>query len=88
MKIIEVKPRVSLVLVGILALAISGCGPSQPPIPSMKDAYATIDDMARKTQGDYTKLTPAEQSEIDSFAKGHGKDYLAKRYKIITSGGK
>jgi predicted lipoprotein len=88
MKIIEDKPRVSLIVVGVLALAMFSCGPSQPPIPSMKEAYATIDDMARRTQGDYTKLTPAEQSQIDSFAKGHGKTYLAKRYKIITTGGK
>ncbi|HEY3781199.1 MAG TPA: hypothetical protein VGL56_08965 [Fimbriimonadaceae bacterium] len=79
--------RISLV-VALFAIALMGCGPSYPEAPPMKEVYSTIDAMARRTQGDYTKLTPAEQSEIDSFARGHGKDYIAKRYKIITTGGK
>jgi hypothetical protein len=87
MKTIEDMPRVSLI-VAFVAIALVGCGPSYPAIPTMKQAYATIDDMARRTKGDYTKLTPAEQSQIDAFARGHGKDYLSKRYKIITTGGK
>jgi hypothetical protein len=54
----------------------------------MKDTYNTIDDMARKTQGDFTKLTPKEQDDLNSFARGHGKQYLLSRYKILTTGAK
>jgi|GEM_PF-5292949 len=90
----EISP-LYLGLIAVVVVAFVGfvgykslSGPTYPPVPSMKDTYQTIDDMARKTQGDFSKLSPQEQSDLNSFAKGHGKEYLAKRYKIITTGGK
>jgi hypothetical protein len=95
MKDIKEIPPVYLGLIGILAIGAIGffgframSGPSYPAIPTMKDAYQSIDDLARKSQGDYSKLSPQEQASLDSFARGHGKEYLAHRYKIITTGGK
>ena len=61
-------------------------GPSYPAIPSMKQAYQSIDDMALKSQGDFSKLTSQQQQDLNSFARGHGAQYLKSRYKILTSG--
>ena len=90
----EISP-LYLGLIAIAALAVIGffgykvmSGPSYPAIPAMKDTYQSIDDMARKSQGDFSKLSSEEQSNLNSFARGHGKEYLANRYKIITNGGK
>jgi len=95
MKDIKEIPPLYLGLIVVLVLAVVGffgfrtlSGPSYPAIPTMKDAYASIDDMARKTQGDFSKLSPQQQADLNSFARGHGKEYLANRFKIITTGGK
>jgi hypothetical protein len=71
-----------LVFVGYRTLS----GPSYPEIPSMKQAYQSIDDMARKSQGDFSKLTAQQQLDLNSFARGHGAQYLSSRYKVLTSG--
>jgi len=93
----EIKeiPPLYLGLIAVAAVAVIGffgframSGPSYPAIPTMKDTYRSIDDMARRSQGDFSKLSPDEQAELNSFARGHGKEYLANRYKIITTGGK
>ena len=90
----EIPPRY-LVIIAVVAVGIVGFfgyrslrGPSYPPITNIKDTYNSIDDMARKTQGDFTKLTPKEQDDLNSFARGHGKQYLQSRYKILTTGAK
>jgi hypothetical protein len=93
MKDIKEMSPVTLVVIAVVAVALIGffgyrvlAGPSYPAIPSMKDAYQSIDDMARKSQGDFTKLSPKEQDDLNSFARGHGKQYLLSRYKVLTSG--
>jgi hypothetical protein len=95
MKDIKEIPPLYLGLVAILALVVIGfvgfkamSGPTYPAIPQMKDTYKSIDDMARSSQGDFSKLSPDQQADLNSFARGHGKEYLANRYKIITTGGK
>lgn len=95
MKDIKEIPPLYLGLIAILAVAVVGffgframSGPSYPAIPKMSDAYKSIDDMARKSQGDFSKLSADEQANLNSFARGHGKEYLANRYRIITTGGK
>jgi hypothetical protein len=95
MKDIKEIPTPYLGLIAIVILALIGffgyrvmSGPSYPNIPTMKDTYQSIDDMARKSQGDFSKLSAQEQANLNSFARGHGKEYLTNRYKIITTGGK
>ena len=61
-------------------------GPSYPAIPDMKQAYQSIDDMALKSQGDFSKLTTQQQADLNSFARGHGQQYLKSRYKVLTTG--
>jgi hypothetical protein len=88
----ELSPLHWAGIVVVLAVVVGFLGyrslaaPSHPPIPDMKQAYQSIDDMARKTQGDFSKLAPSEQNDLNSFAKGHGKQYLLARYKILTTG--
>ncbi len=84
-----------LAIIAVLVVGVIGFfgyrslrGQSYPPITSMKDTYQSIDDMARKTQGDFSKLTPKEQDDLNSFSRGHGKQYLLSRYKILTTGAK
>ena len=95
MKDVKQIPALYIGIIIVLAVGFIGfvgykslSGPSYPAIPAMKDTYQSIDDMARKTQGDFSKLSPADQNNLNSFARGHGKEYLANRYKIITTGGK
>jgi hypothetical protein len=91
MKDIREVPPAYLVAIAVLAVAVIGffgfrtlSGPSYPVGPDMHQAYKTIDDMARSSGGDFSKLTPDEQKQINDFARGNGKNYLAKRYKVIT----
>ena len=86
-------PRLYLGLAAILVVALVAfigykalSGPSYPAIPNMKQAYQSIDDMALKSQGDFTKLTPQQQQDLNSFARGHGAQYLKSRYNVLSSG--
>ena len=95
MKDVKEIPALYLALIAVVVVGVVGflgyralSGPSYPAIPKMTDTYKSIDDMARRSQGDFSKLTAEEQSNLNSFARGRGKEYLANRYKIITTGGK
>jgi hypothetical protein len=95
MKDIKEIPPIYLAIIAVVVVAAVGffgyralSGPSYPQIPTMKDTYTSIDAMARKSSGDFSKLSPEEQANLNSFARGHGKEYIANRYKILTTGAK
>lgn len=62
----------SIILVG-LGLIATGCGSDQPA-PSPNSDF--IVEMARKTRGDATKLTPEERAKMDELTNGKTEDVL------------
>ena len=84
-----------IIVVIVAALAIIGflgfkamAGPVREA-PSSQEMYGTVAKMAKKSGGDYSKLTPDDQKFLDLMSHGHGQKLLENEYaRTNASGGK
>ncbi|HZP83761.1 MAG TPA: hypothetical protein VFB21_19120 [Chthonomonadaceae bacterium] len=81
-----VPPRVilaaALALVVFLGwMAYRTFGPFTPPKTfTVQDQKAWVAKLARETQGDFDKLSPADQTKLNNISFGNGATYLKKTY--------
>jgi hypothetical protein len=83
-----------IVVVAVLAVAIIGfygyrkvAGQDAPQVTKAADARKSIEQLARQSGGDYTKLSPDEQKLLDVTYRGNGQRALANVYKGLTESG-
>lgn len=87
-------PVIVMVAVAVLAAALIGLFGYRTLVPSgggqatkAADTRRSIEDMARKSGGDYTKLSPDEQKLLDATYRGNGQRALHNVYKSLTESG-
>ena len=83
-----------IVIVAVLAVAIIGffgyrkvVAQDAPQVTKAADARKSIEQLARQSEGDYTKLTPDEQKLLDTTYRGNGQRALRNVYKSLTASG-
>jgi hypothetical protein len=92
-KQIPVQIAVPIGAVAVAAICFYGyrtvAGPSFPKAPSAKELHSSAEQLALKSGGDFSKLTPDEQKMLDNMTLGHGKRFVEINYaKLSASGGK
>jgi hypothetical protein len=83
-----------IVAIAVLAVGIIGffgyktvAGQSTPQVTKAVDARKSIEQLARQSEGDYSKLTPEEQKLLDVTYRGNGQRALRNVYKTLTASG-
>jgi hypothetical protein len=80
-------PPQAIVAVALLLAVVIGWmayrtfGPlSQPKTFTVQDQKTWVAELARKSGGDFTRLTPAEQQKLDGISLGNGAKMLQSAY--------
>jgi hypothetical protein len=78
----------AVVLIAFIAfLAYRTLGPFTPPETfSVQDQKTWVNEAAKKSQGDFSRLSPEEQKKLNDISLGNGATYLRRTYERQQGG--
>jgi hypothetical protein len=90
---IPLQFAVPLAAVALIGIGYFGfrtlSGPSYPKVATSTELRSTEEQLALKSGGDFSKLSPDDQKTLDTLTRGHGQKFIEINYaKLSSSGGK